>query len=48
MDDIFAQRIVLGLDRFVVVFKCVEFADLLFEFLDVAFLALAERALLYT
>lgn len=45
VDDVFAERVVLGLDLLVGVFEGVEFADLLFELLDVAFLALAECAL---
>ena len=48
MDDVFAQGVVLSLDRFVVIFEGVQFADLLLELLNVAFFALAEGALLYT
>lgn len=45
VDDVLAQGIVLGLDGLEGFFEIVEFANLFFEFLDVAFFALAECAL---
>ena len=45
VDDVVAQLVVLGLDGFVVLVQQVVVADLLLEFLDVAFFALAERSL---
>jgi hypothetical protein len=45
VDDVFAQRVVLGLDGLVVLLEGVELADLLLELLDVAFFALAEGPL---
>ncbi len=45
MDDVFAKGVVFGLDGLEVVLEGVEVADLLFEFLDIAFLPLTERPL---
>ena len=45
VDDVVAQLVVFGLDGFVVFMEEVVVADLLFEFLDVAFFALAEGPL---
>ena len=45
VDDVVAQLVVLGLDGLEVLVQHVVVADLLLEFFDVAFLALAERSL---
>ena len=45
VDDVVAQLVVLGLDGLVVLVQQVVVADLLLEFLDVAFFALPEGAL---
>lgn len=45
VDYVVAQLVVFGLDGFVVVVEEVVVAHLLFELLDVAFLALSERTL---
>ena len=45
MDDIFAQRVVLGLDLLVVVLQRVQIANLLLEFLDISFFPLTKCSL---
>lgn len=45
VDDVVAQLVVLGLDGLEILVQHVVVADLLFEFFDVAFLALAECSL---
>jgi hypothetical protein len=45
MDDVFAQRVVLGLQALVLFLQGVELADLLLELLDISFFSLAECSL---
>jgi hypothetical protein len=45
VDDVLAQRVVLGLDGLVVVLEGVQLPHLLLELLDVSFLALAKGTL---
>ena len=45
IDDVVAELVVLGLNGFIVFVQNGVVADLLFEFLDVAFFALAECSL---
>ena len=48
MDDVFPQRVVFGLDGFVVFLEYMVFAHLLLKLFDVAFFALTECALCCT
>lgn len=45
MNDIFAQRIILRLDGLVIILQRMQLSNLLFQFLDVSFFALAEGSL---
>ena len=46
MNDIFAQRVILRLNRLVVILQRMQLPNLLLEFLDISFFALSEGTLL--
>ena len=45
VDDVLAQRVILRLDRLVIVLQCMQFPNLFLELLNVSFLALSKGSL---
>ncbi len=45
VDDVFPQRVVLGLNGLVIVLQSMQFSNLLFELLDISFFALSKCTL---